>query len=64
MKNYSTFTNNFTYGRDLVKKLVIAAARHDAVGVQAALTELRALPVRLSPRALRAIRYWGGAADE
>ena len=26
MKNYSTFTNNFTYGRDLVKKLVIAAA--------------------------------------
>ena len=26
MKNYSTFTNNFTYGRDLVKKLVIVAA--------------------------------------
>ena len=26
MKNYSTYTNNFTYGRDLVKKLVIAAA--------------------------------------
>lgn len=26
MRNYSTYTNNFTYGRDLVKKLVIAAA--------------------------------------
>jgi undecaprenyl pyrophosphate phosphatase UppP len=25
MKNYSTYTNNFTYGRDLVKKLIIAA---------------------------------------
>ena len=45
-------------------KLVIAAARHDAAGVQAALAELRVLPVRLSPRALQAIRYWGGAADE
>ncbi|MDY3859148.1 MAG: hypothetical protein SO014_00695 [Candidatus Limivicinus sp.] len=25
MSNYSSYTNNFTYGRDLIKKLLIAA---------------------------------------
>ena len=43
-------------------RLVLAAARHDAAGMRAAIAELRALPVRLSPRALKAIRYWGGDA--
>ena len=33
MKNYSTYTNNFTYGRDLVKKLVIAAAAACVLGL-------------------------------
>ena len=44
-------------------RLVLAAARHDAAGVKQAVAELRALPMRLSPRALTAIRYWGGDAS-
>ena len=44
-------------------KLVLAASRHDAKGVQSAVAALRALPVRLSPRAITAIRYWGGEAS-
>lgn len=43
-------------------RLVLAAAEHDDAGVRTAIKELRALPVRLSPEALTAIRYWGGDA--
>ena len=45
-------------------RLVLATAQRDVTGVKQALAALRALPVRLSPRALTAIRYWGEAAHE
>lgn len=41
-------------------RLMLAAAERDDAGVRTAVKELRALPVRLSPEALTAIRYWGG----
>ena len=41
---------------------MLAAAERDDAGVRTAVKELRALPVRLSPEALTAIRYWGGEA--
>lgn len=40
--------------------LVLAVARHDAAGIRQAVEEIKALPVRLSPVALNAIRFWGG----
>ena len=43
-------------------RLMLAAAERDDAGVRTAVKELRALPVRLSPEALTAIRYWGGEA--
>ncbi|MCI6101014.1 MAG: hypothetical protein MR630_10330 [Selenomonas sp.] len=43
-------------------RLMLAVAERDDAGVRTAVKELRALPVRLSPEALTAIRYWGGKA--
>lgn len=43
-------------------RLMLATAERDDAGVRTAVKELRALPVRLSPEALTAIRYWGGEA--
>ena len=43
-------------------RLMLAVAERDDAGVRTAVKELRALPVRLSPEALTAIRYWGGEA--
>lgn len=45
-------------------RLMLAAAERDDAGVRTAVKELRALPVRLSPEALTAIRYWGGEATD
>lgn len=41
-------------------RLMLAAAERDDTGVRTAVQELKTLPVRLSPAALTAIRYWGG----
>lgn len=42
--------------------LELAVARRDRSGVDLAIHDLKALPIKLSPEALTAIRYWGGAA--
>ena len=62
MKNYSTYTNNFTYGRDLVKKLVIAAAIAvpvAIVGIVVSFTFRRYTPdgAELAARC-RALKHW------